>query len=109
MPGQLGDALDVLLASSKASSLALLSLAISPAHLLSQDRKSALLNIYTTTVLGARTPVPQHVLDALTVFVRTLDGADLDVVLGAADKSLLRSREVALDGTPFASATRSAF
>ncbi|KZV66749.1 ARM repeat-containing protein [Peniophora sp. CONT] len=101
-PAQLNDALDALLAASKGSlglsALPLLCIAISDSpSTLSSDRKGALLSIYTTSVLGARTPVPPHILDALKAFVATLGSEELESVLGAADKSLLRSPEVALD------------
>ncbi|VDC02874.1 unnamed protein product [Peniophora sp. CBMAI 1063] len=100
-PAQLDDALSALLTSAKGSlglsALPLLCIAIENRTDLPVEKKSALLGIYTTSVLGARTPVPAHILDALRAFVGTLGPEDLESVLGAADKSLLRSPEVALD------------
>ena len=103
-PAQLDDALDALLASANGplglSALPLLCIALENKPDLPSEKKSALLSIYTTSVLGARTPVSSHILDALKAFVGTLGSEDLEVVLGAADKSVLRSPEVALDGAP---------
>ena len=62
-------------------------------------RAGAVWTVDTTAVLGSRTPVSSHILDALKPFVGALGEDDLESVLGAADKSLLRSPEVALDGT----------
>ncbi|KAH9976102.1 ARM repeat-containing protein [Lactifluus volemus] len=66
----------------------------------SGDTKTAIVTLYTSSVIMARTQVPSHITTSLTGFIKTLTDGDLeDPIFPAMEKALLRSPEYALPVT----------
>ncbi|KAN0130768.1 ARM repeat-containing protein [Lactarius tabidus] len=65
--------------------------------IVSEEIKTATMDLYTSSVLMARTPVPSHTMTSFTGFVKIFTNTDLqDTILPAMEKALLRSPEYAL-------------
>ncbi|KAF9496394.1 ARM repeat-containing protein [Pleurotus eryngii] len=69
-----------------------------PFERLSAERKSSILNLYTTSILMSKSPVPSHVVNACHDFIQHFVTAeDLStLVIPTIEKALLRSPEISL-------------
>ncbi|KAL0955554.1 hypothetical protein HGRIS_001793 [Hohenbuehelia grisea] len=69
-----------------------------PASRMHPDQKDAILNLYSSTVLMSKTPVPTHVATAFNDFIKTfVTPEDVStIILPTAEKALLRSPEISL-------------
>lgn len=72
-----------------------------PASRLSKDLQGEVINLYSSSVLMSKSPVPPHVLAAFHDIIQTYVSTDVftNTILPTAEKALLRSPEYSLSGT----------